>query len=165
MSNTITWAAINHDLGYKSEFGVPRSVAREFSRIAGLLEIADDEFVRVRDDMKAYTEEIRKKIIENKADEVHIDMISLNEYVKRNGKMQELISLDELNQNFVSVATRKYIEEDGVKYFVGDIHRRAYANSEDGREEINEELAEPYLSAVMTVWGDTPTVVINPESR
>ena len=41
-----TWAAINHDLGYKSEFGVPRSVAREFSRIAGLLEIADDEFVR-----------------------------------------------------------------------------------------------------------------------
>ena len=87
-----TWAAINHDLGYKSEFGVPRRVAREFSRIAGLLEIADDEFVRVRDDMKAYTEEIRKKIIDNKADDVHIDMISLNEYVKRNGKMQELIS-------------------------------------------------------------------------
>lgn len=87
-----TWAAINHDLGYKSEFGVPRSVAREFSRIAGLLEIADDEFVRVRNDMKDYTEEIRKKIIDNKADDVHIDMISLNEYVKRNGKMQELIS-------------------------------------------------------------------------
>lgn len=87
-----TWAAINHDLGYKSEFGVPRTVAREFSRIAGLLEIADDEFVRVRDNMKTYTEEIRKKIIDNKADDVHIDMISLNEYVKRNGKMQELIS-------------------------------------------------------------------------
>ena len=30
--------------------------------------------------------------------------------------MQELISLDELNKNSVSVATRKYIEEDGVKY-------------------------------------------------
>lgn len=79
--------------------------------------------------------------------------------------MQELISLDELNQNSVSVVTRKYIEEDDVKYFVGDIHRRAYVNSEDGRKEINEELAEPYLSAVMTVWGDTPTVVIDPELR
>lgn len=79
--------------------------------------------------------------------------------------MQELISLDELNINSVSVVTRKYIEEDGVKYFVGDIHRRAYVNSEDGRKEINEELAEPYLSAVMTVWGDTPTVVIEPEIR
>ena len=79
--------------------------------------------------------------------------------------MQELISLDELNQNSVSVVTRKYIEEDDVKYFVGDIHRRAYVNSEDGRKEIDEELAEPYLSAVMTVWGDTPTVVIDPELR
>lgn len=79
--------------------------------------------------------------------------------------MNELISLDELNQNSVSVATRKYIEEDGIKYFVGDIHRRAYVNSEDGRKEIQEELAEPYLSAVMTVWGDKPTVVINPELR
>lgn len=79
--------------------------------------------------------------------------------------MQELIFLDELNINSVSVVTRKYIEEEGVKYFVGDIHRRAYVNSEDGRKEINEELAEPYLSAVMTVWGDTPTVVIEPEIR
>ena len=87
-----TWAAINHDLGYKSEFGVPRAVAREFSRLAGLLEIADDEFVRVRNDMHAYTEEIRQKIIDNQADDVHIDMISLNEYVKRNGKMQAFLS-------------------------------------------------------------------------
>lgn len=55
--------------------------------------------------------------------------------------MQELISLDELNINSVSVVTRKYIEEEGVKYFVGDIHRRAYVNSEDGRKEINEGLA------------------------
>ncbi|MGM9552295.1 MAG: GTP pyrophosphokinase family protein [Clostridia bacterium] len=87
-----TWAAINHDLGYKSQFGVPREVSRQFARIAGLLEIADDEFVRVRNNMKNYTEDIRQKIIENKADDVHIDMISLNEYVKRNVRMQELIS-------------------------------------------------------------------------
>lgn len=85
------WAAIEHDLGYKSEFGVPRNVIREFSRIAGLLEIADDEFARTRDHMKAYTEDIRRKIIENRADDVHIDSISLNEYVKRNTKMQELL--------------------------------------------------------------------------
>ena len=32
------WAAINHDIGYKSEFGVPRVITRQFSRLAGLLE-------------------------------------------------------------------------------------------------------------------------------
>lgn len=86
------WAAIEHDLGYKSEFGVPRSVIREFSRIAGLLEIADDEFVRTRDHMRKYTEDIRRKIAENKADDVGIDSISLNEYVKRNNKMRDFLS-------------------------------------------------------------------------
>lgn len=85
------WAAIEHDLGYKSEFGVPRNVIREFSRIAGLLEIADDEFARTRDHMREYTEDIRLKIIENRADDVHIDSISLNEYVRRNTKMQAFL--------------------------------------------------------------------------
>lgn len=87
-----TWAAINHDLGYKSEFGVPREIARQFARVAGLLELADDEFVRTRDNMTAYTEEIRQKIIDNTADDVLINMISLNEYVKRNSKMKELLN-------------------------------------------------------------------------
>ena len=85
------WAAINHDLGYKSQFGVPREIRREFARLAGLLEIADDEFVRVRDDMNKYTEETREKIINDNADNVLIDMISLNEYMLRNKKMQEFL--------------------------------------------------------------------------
>ena len=33
------WAEIEHDLGYKTEFGIPLDVRREFSRVAGLLEI------------------------------------------------------------------------------------------------------------------------------
>jgi len=79
--------------------------------------------------------------------------------------MQELISLDELTQDSVSVATRKYIEEEGVKYFVGNIHRRAFVNSIDGRKEINDNLSEPYLSAVMAVWGSSPTVEIKSEEK
>lgn len=87
-----TWAVINHDLGYKSAFGVPREYMREFSRIAGLLEIADDEFVRVRDGIKGYTEGVRQKIADNCADNVTINMISLSEYASRNKRMRELLT-------------------------------------------------------------------------
>ena len=85
------WSAIHHDIGYKSDFGVPREINRQFARLAGLLELADDEFVRARDNMFAYTEDIRKRIITDDADDVQINMISLNEYVLHNKKMQALI--------------------------------------------------------------------------
>ncbi|MGN0243594.1 MAG: GTP pyrophosphokinase family protein [Lachnospiraceae bacterium] len=90
------WSDINHDLGYKSEFGVPRAVSRQFARVAALLEVADAEFVRARNDMKQYTTEIRRRIVENQADDVPIDMVSLREYVQRNMKMREL--LDEISE-------------------------------------------------------------------
>jgi len=88
------WSDINHDIGYKSDFGMPRDVARQFARLAGLLELADDEFVRVRDNMNAYTEEIRQKITDDMADDIRINMVSLKEYVDRNKKM--LTFLDKL---------------------------------------------------------------------
>ena len=85
------WSAIHHDIGYKSDFGVPREISRQFARLAGLLELADDEFVRARDNMVEYTEDIRNRIITDDADDVVINMISLNEYVLHNRKMQQLI--------------------------------------------------------------------------
>ncbi len=86
-----TWSEIEHDLGYKSQYGVPREIVRAFARIAGLLEIADDEFVRVRDFMENYTKEIKEKIRLNEASEVAIDRISLREYMHSNVKMREFI--------------------------------------------------------------------------
>ena len=72
--------------------------------------------------------------------------------------MEELILLDELNEFGVSVVTKKYIISEGIRDFVGDPHRVAYVNSTSGRADISRELSEPYLSAVMNIWGDTPLV-------
>jgi hypothetical protein len=74
--------------------------------------------------------------------------------------MDSEISLDELTTNSVSVKTVNYTTIDGVKYYLGDPHRCAYVNSTSGRAAITAALAEPYLSAVMAVWGNTPTIVI-----
>ena len=68
------------------------------------------------------------------------------------------ISIDYLNLYGVSVKTQGYVEIEGVKHNIDQPHRKAYSNSLYGREKLQKELAEPYYSAVMAVWGDEPTV-------
>lgn len=68
------------------------------------------------------------------------------------------ISLDVLNEYSVTVKTQQYIDIEGEELNVGELHARAYANSERGRAELAEEVPEPYLSAVFAVWGDESKV-------
>ena len=37
------WAEIEHDLGYKSKEDIPDKYRRQFSILAGLIELADDK--------------------------------------------------------------------------------------------------------------------------
>lgn len=87
-----TWAAINHDLGYKTQVDVPRSITRDLSKVAGLLEFADDQFVNIRDRVKAYGEDIKNRIANNEADDVLIDLVSLREFVQYNKDMIALVN-------------------------------------------------------------------------
>lgn len=68
-------------------------------------------------------------------------------------EIKNKISLDVLNENSVTVKTQQYIEVDGEALHVGELHAKAYMNSERGREELAEDVPEPYLSAVLAVWG------------
>ena len=108
-----TWACIEHDMGYKGEFGIPRVAVRQFARIAGLLELADDEFVRVRDTVHTYTRDIKQKIMDDDANDVLIDSVSLREYVLRNKKMRKL--LDELaaicGSEIREISPNNYLEQ------------------------------------------------------
>lgn len=77
--------------------------------------------------------------------------------------MEHEIILDNLSTTSVSIKTMNYTIIDGVKYYFGEPHRKAYVNSINGRIDIANELAEPYLSAVMEVWGTEPTVTESTE--
>ena len=73
-------------------------------------------------------------------------------------EIKNKISLDALNENSVTVKTQQYIEVDGKALHVGELHAKAYMNSERGREELAQDVLEPYLSAVLAVWGEEPKV-------
>lgn len=81
-------------------------------------------------------------------------------------EVKEEIKLELLNQDSVSVVFVKYIEYAGQKLQIGEVVRTSYTNSVKGREELKEQIKEPYRTAILAVWGDKPTVIIQtPENH
>ena len=83
------WAEIEHDLGYKAAAAVPRPVRRQFSRVASLLEIADGEFVHIRDVLAAHERTV-DQAIEAAPQDVEINKVSLTAFITRGGLVSEI---------------------------------------------------------------------------
>lgn len=75
----------------------------------------------------------------------------------------EKIYLDDLNVEMVSVKRQRYTIENGIDINLGPLFSKGYMNSTKGRGEIQSEVPEPYLSAIMVIWGDVP--IIDEESK
>lgn len=75
------WAEIEHDLGYKSKAAVPRDIRRRFYRLAGLLEMADEEFMTIHRLAEEHARNLPERLRAD-PDAVEIDA----------GSMQELMS-------------------------------------------------------------------------
>lgn len=83
------WAEIEHDLGYKSQATIPREMRRRFSRLAGLLEVADEQFVQLRNDSLEYVRELPGAIAAS-ANSVGIDKDSIAEIIQSNDLVKEM---------------------------------------------------------------------------
>jgi ppGpp synthetase/RelA/SpoT-type nucleotidyltranferase len=83
------WAEVEHDLGYKAD-GVPAQIRRRFSRVASLLEIADQEFVALRRELSVYQATVSSQVAEAGGN-VTLDEVSLGALVRT----AELTALDE----------------------------------------------------------------------
>jgi putative GTP pyrophosphokinase len=70
------WAEIEHDLGYKAPAAVPEPVRRRLDRLAGMLELADQEFVAIRRELDEYVGALPRRI-EVEGDDVALDRLSL----------------------------------------------------------------------------------------
>jgi len=109
------WSEINHDIGYKSAFTLPGSCMRSFSKLASLIEIADEIACNLRNEITEYVETVRKKIALNMADDVEIDDVSIQEYVNKNNHMSsffaELTEKCNLEINHTSFDTGNFIQQ------------------------------------------------------
>jgi ppGpp synthetase/RelA/SpoT-type nucleotidyltranferase len=91
-----TWSAIEHDIGYKGVVKLPPQYRRQFSRLAGMLELADDEFSRLRTTMTEYRRQIQTLVKSGNLSDVALSTDSFRSYL-------DLRPLDRLNQRIAAV--------------------------------------------------------------
>lgn len=75
------WAAMEHDIGYKSAVGTPPEYRRMFSRLAGALELVDEEFARLRISVADYRRRMETLIKDGMLSEVRLDDDTFDRYV------------------------------------------------------------------------------------
>ena len=107
------WAEMEHDLGYKTRLGVPSQTRRRFSRLAGLLELADVEFKEIRKELTAYEKDLPSKIEHEPAD-VDIDKISLRMFIGSSPIVKALDQeiLDAVNASSLEMTPDPTLESD-----------------------------------------------------
>ena len=90
------WSTIEHDTGYKGDVKIPREYLRQFNRLAGMLELADDEFSRLRLVLTDYRRQIQSLVKSGQLDDVPLSASSFRNYL-------DLHPFDRLNKRIAAV--------------------------------------------------------------
>lgn len=76
------WASINHDIGYKTGVEIPHVYIRQINRLAGMLEMADDEFSRIRTEITNYRRRVQMLVQNGELDDVQLDGDTFRSYLE-----------------------------------------------------------------------------------
>lgn len=90
------WANLNHDTGYKSGVEVPREYLRNLNRLAGMLELVDEQFSQIRTEINDYRRRVQALVASGNLDEVPLDGDTFHSFLK-------LKPFDQLNRRIASV--------------------------------------------------------------
>ena len=105
------WANMNHDTGYKSGVEIPIYYRRSLSRMAGLLELVDDEFSRIRAELADYRRRVQNLVASGNLDDAPLDGETYRSYLNINPFGRLIRSIAAINQAEIQeVSLMPYLE-------------------------------------------------------
>ena len=90
------WANMNHDTGYKSGVEIPKVYLRNLSRLAGMLELVDEQFSLIRSELTDYRRRVRALVASGNLDDAPLDGDTFRSFL-------DLKPFDALNRRIASV--------------------------------------------------------------
>lgn len=138
------WSTIMHDTGYKGDVKIPNIYLRQFNRLAGMMELMDDEFSRLRLLLSDYRRHTLSLVKDGQLDDVPLSRDSFRSYLDLQpfGRLNRRIAA--VNQaEIYPVSMMSYLpvlESFGMET-LGDIQRFIDENSEDAYQLALSQLA------------------------
>lgn len=142
-----SWAAISHALQYKREGDVPTELRRKLFRLAGLFELADEQFV----ELKVAHETLREKRVRSFKElkgKTKLDQITVREFLDSWDKVSEL-------RNSLKDYGFDFDYENGID-FVPEIVEESNRLGIDTIEELQNSISfdyKPFLTGITDVRG------------
>jgi ppGpp synthetase/RelA/SpoT-type nucleotidyltranferase len=138
------WSTIEHDTGYKGDVKIPNHYKRQFSRLAGMMELLDDEFSRLRTALTDYRRQTLALVKNGQLDDVPLSRETFRGYL-------DLKPFDRLNRRIAAVNQAeiypvsvmsyiKVLESFGLET-LGDVQRFIDENSDDAYQLALSQLA------------------------
>jgi ppGpp synthetase/RelA/SpoT-type nucleotidyltranferase len=128
------WSTIEHDTGYKGDVKIPCEYKRQFSRLAGMMELMDEEFSRLRTVLTDYRRQMLTLVKSGKLDDVPLSQETFRSYL-------ELQPFDRLNHRIAAVNQAEIFPVSMMSYLpvlesfgletLGDVQRFIDENSDD----------------------------------
>jgi hypothetical protein len=138
------WSTIEHDTGYKGDVKIPNEYLRQFSRMAGLLELADDEFSRLRTALTDYRRQTLALVKNGQLDDVPLSRETFRGFL-------DLKPFDRLNRRIAAINQAEIYPVSMMSYLrvlesfgletLGDVQRFIDENSDDAYQLALSQLA------------------------
>lgn len=138
------WSTIEHDTGYKGDVKIPDVYMRQFNRLAGMMELIDDEFSRLRIELTEYRRQTLSLVKSGKLDDVPLSPDTFRSYL-------DLHPFDWLNVRIAAVNQAEIFPVSVMSYLpvlesfgletLGDVQRFIDENSDDAYELAISQLA------------------------
>ena len=128
------WSTIEHDTGYKGDVKIPDVYRRQFNRLAGMMELIDDEFSRLRQVLTDYRRQTLTLVKSGKLDDVPLSRVTFRNYL-------DLKPFDRLNKRIAAVNQAEIFPVSVISYLpvlesfgletLGQVQRFIDQNSDD----------------------------------
>jgi ppGpp synthetase/RelA/SpoT-type nucleotidyltranferase len=128
------WSTLDHDTGYKGDVKIPHEYMRQFNRMAGMLELMDEEFSRLRNVLVDYRRQMLALEASGQLDSVDLNSETFRRYL-------EAHPFDRLNQRIAAINQAELYPVPIMPYFrvlqdlgmetLGEVNRLVEEYSDD----------------------------------